>query len=250
MKVLGPEKDIDKFYLGGVEFAMHLALGEGESFSALFPDPDNPPAIVPPTNISLQDFNGLRNRMQANLLAAADVLGHATNNLSVILLLEWRGNRLLFTGDAEWSSKKAEVSPTGNNGSWNVLWQERKNDLSKPLDFLKVGHHGSVNATPWTPPKEGEEYPISAILNALLPLPKPGEKATARAVVSTQRSSRWPSIPNPELVEQIGLRVSNATTTYTGDAKIPTGKIQPQRTDLETLPADKPWIDVSFKPKP
>lgn len=250
LKVLGPMKEIDKFYLSGVGSVSHLALGEGEGFSAFFPDPDHPPAITPPANISLQDFNRLRGGMQANLLAAADVLGHATNNLSVILLLEWRGNRLLFTGDAEWSSKKAEVNPSGNNGSWNVMWQERKEDLSKPLDFLKVGHHGSINATPWTPPKsQGESYALSEVLDQLLPLPVAGQSPTAKAVVSTDRSSRWPSIPDPEIIKQLGMRVSNVSR-YIQDKKIEAGIAQPQRTDLEELPAGKPWIDVTFEPKP
>jgi beta-lactamase superfamily II metal-dependent hydrolase len=250
MKILAPEKDIDKFYLGGIGSALQLAAGESGGINNLFPDPDNLPEIVPPTNISLQDFNRLRNVMQANLLAAADVLGHATNNLSVILLLVWHGNRLLFTGDAEWSSKKGEVNPNGNNGSWNVMWQERKADLSKPLDFLKVGHHGSINATPWTPPKSGgEEYPLSKILDELLPLPEPGKSPSARAVVSTERTSRWPSIPDPEIINQLGQRVVNVNP-YTQDKKIKSGTLQPQRTDLEKLPEDKLWIDVTFTPKP
>ena len=123
-----------------------------------------------------------------------------TNNLSVVLLLEWHGRRLLFPGDAEWSgSYGGEVKKGRSNGSWNVMWQERKADLSLPLDFLKIGHHGSENATPWTPPDEktGQEHPISQILDALLPRPAPGAHPTARAVASTMRTSRWPSIPDP-----------------------------------------------------
>ena len=30
------------------------------------------------------------------------------------------------------------------------MWEERQKHLLEPLDFLKVGHHGSLNATPKT----------------------------------------------------------------------------------------------------
>ena len=42
-------------------------------------------------------------RLVAGALAAAELAGQVENNLSVVLLLEWHGRRLLFSGDAEWS---------------------------------------------------------------------------------------------------------------------------------------------------
>ena len=147
--------------------------------------------VKPPANISAQDFRQLRGRIRANALAAATLAGHAENNLSVVLLLEWHGRRLLFPGDAEWSgSYGGEVKKGRSNSSWNVMWQERKADLSHPLDFLKIGHHGSVNATPWAPPdaKTQKEHPISQILDALLPRPAAGEQPTAKAIASTERT--------------------------------------------------------------
>lgn len=247
VKVLSPMKDIDRYYLGGVGSPLHLGLDNEDAYAALFPDPDSLPDIPPPRNVSPQDFNHLRSGIQANFLAAADALGHATNNLSVILLIEWRGNRLLFPGDAEWSNKRATIKDPGSNGAWNVMWQVFKDELTNPLDFLKVGHHGSVNATPWTPAKEGKKIPINDVLDGMLPLPEAGKSPTARAVVSTERGNAFPTIPDPDLISELGKRVRN-TVVYTGDEKI-TGKPQPQRTDLEKLPKDKPWIDVLFDPK-
>ena len=43
-----------------------------------------------------------------------------------------RAKELLFTGDAE-------------QRSWKTMQREK---VLKPVDFLKVGHHGSKNATP------------------------------------------------------------------------------------------------------
>ena len=140
-----------------------------------------------------------------------------------------------------------------SNGSWNVMWQERKADLSHPLDFLKIGHHGSVNATPWAPPNEKTqaEHPISQILDALLPRPAAGAQPTAMAVASTLRTTRWPSIPDPALMAEIGSRVANARTEYVEDASrthVPAGKPQPQRTDLEAqvTRASVPYIEIFF----
>jgi hypothetical protein len=116
--------------------------------------------------------------------------------------------------------------------------------LSKSLDFLKVGHHGSENATPWA-----KGHPISQVLDMLLPIPKGNKKSTARAVVSTQRTSRWQSIPDPALLMEIGARVNNAKDDYTGDKKLGLGILQPERTDQEGLKRQKKWIDVTFHPK-
>jgi len=152
LKVIGPMGDIDRFYLGGgglMNTDAEITTSAMETgYKALFREAEDV-EVKPPRNISAQDFTLLRSRVQANALAVAAVVGHAVNNLSVVLLLEWRGRRLLFPGDAEWSSKNnIGVKPGKCNSSWNVMWEKRKDDLSDPLDFLKIGHHGSENATP------------------------------------------------------------------------------------------------------
>jgi beta-lactamase superfamily II metal-dependent hydrolase len=259
LKVLAPMSDIDGYYMGGdgletiTPDLTPAAMVEG--YQKIFPDPDSV-GVQPPQNISTQDFKLLRSRIQANALAAAAVAGHVENNLSVVLLLEWNQRRLLFSGDAEWSEAyKGAVQAGSNNGSWNVMWQERKAELSQPLDFYKIGHHGSENATPWrTPdPVTGKEHPINAILNALLPTPAAGEKPHAHAVASTQRTKRWPSIPNAALMEEIGKRVANARTEYVepeGPKAVVPHILQPQRTDLEEQATGMPvaFIDVMFLP--
>jgi beta-lactamase superfamily II metal-dependent hydrolase len=253
LKVLGPMSDIDRFYLGGdglmntSEEVTTSAMETG--YKALFCAPGEV-EVKPPQNISKQDFERLRSRIQANALAVAAVVGHAVNNLSVVLLLEWHGRRLLFSGDAEWSdARKGAVKDFSSNGSWNVMWQERKAELSKPIDFYKIGHHGSENATPWTP----KDHPISEILNHLLPKPAAGEIPQAYAVASTQRTSRWPSIPNAPLMEEIGMRVANSRMEYVeaeGPKSVKPNTPQPQRTDLEEQVKGNPvpFIQINFDP--
>jgi hypothetical protein len=259
LKVLGPMGDIDAYYLGGEGLLNALTglapQGMADGYQALFLKPDAL-EVKSPRNISTQDFKKLRSRIHTNALAAAEVAGHAVNNLSVVLLLEWHGKRLLFPGDAEWDEAfKGEVKAGRANGSWNVMWKERKAELSSPLDFLKIGHHGSENATPWKPPDKntGAEHPINQILDALLPRPIGAEMPKARAVASTQRTKKWASIPDPALIEEIGKRVANASTQYVEDpdrTHVPAGVPQPQRTDLEEQVTGMPvpFIEIRFPP--
>ena len=65
---------------------------------------------------------------------------------------------------------------------------------SQPLDFLKIGHHGSINATPPpalrapTPRRRGRRAGTrSSTLSCRCP--PAGRKPTAQAIVSTERSS-------------------------------------------------------------
>ncbi|HEY6072006.1 MAG TPA: hypothetical protein VIV15_01105, partial [Anaerolineales bacterium] len=111
------------------------------------------------------------------------------------------------------------------------------------------------NATPWTGKKvNGKAHPINAIIDAILPLPAAGKRPTARAVVSTQRTTKWPTIPNAPLLAEVARRVANTSTKY-DDGKsskaVAKGVPQPQRTDMEEKLAGKPvpYIEVTFTPK-
>lgn len=256
LKVVGPMQDIDAYYLGSAGFPgtgdelgpQGLVDGYGSMLTSPLPAKGKLPG-----NISTQDFKRLQGRISSNALALAELAGHVTNNLSIVLLLEWHGWRLLFTGDAEWDDSNLGAVKKGRaNGSWNVMWQERRKLLDKPLDFLKVGHHGSENATPWTGKKyKGKPHPINDILDAILPLPAPGKRPTARAVVSTRRTTKWPTIPNAPLLAEIARRVANVSTKYDDGSSakaVPKNIPQPQRTDLEEKLAGKPvpYIELTF----
>jgi len=254
LKVLGPMSDIDNFYLGGnglvstTDAVTPNSLVEG--YQAIYPDP-GAVKVDQPRNISKQDFELLRSSLHTNALEAAALVGHVENNLSVVLLLDWHKKRLLFCGDAEWSAaRKGAVQKARSNGSWNVMWQERKADLSQPVNFFKIGHHGSENATPWSP----KDHPINQIMDKLLPKPTVGEASKAYAVVSTERTARWPSIPSAALMEEIGKRVINARSEYVEQSSskkaVPANVPQPQRTDLEDQVTHKPtpFIQIEIDP--
>jgi len=120
-----------------------------------------------------------------------------------VLLLEWRGRRLLFAGDAEW--KGTGVKKGQRNGCWDVMFRvdEAHGHLSRPLDFLKVGHHGSVNGTPFVD-KAGAPQPV---LDRLLPV-----GGQAQVVVSTLAGEHGEKkvVLSPDLMEGLGRRAANA----------------------------------------
>jgi len=82
----------------------------------------------------------LIHRMQAlrgdQMLEIVRALDDVMNNTSVILLFEAGKKKLLFPGDAQWEN-------------WEyALNQKGVEKLLADVDLYKVGHHGSLNATP------------------------------------------------------------------------------------------------------
>jgi beta-lactamase superfamily II metal-dependent hydrolase len=270
--VLAPERDIDHFYLGQEVDAnlKGMQAVSGNSVAAVKAAPESTPQ-----NISAADFRLLQSRMLSNGLAFAAKDTKIQNNVSVVLLIEWKQRRLLFVGDAEW---EGEFKAGKHNGSWNVMWEmHRKKHMKQPLDFLKIGHHGSINATP--PPAELQKKKpangapsVFQILDTLLPVPKAGKKPTAQAIVSTEREFYAP-IPECKLLVDLARRVSN-TRNYGkslkakkivakdlwSTPKATRGKFfekyeqdfldqpQPLRTDLEFALTKQDFIDVEIEP--
>ena len=80
-------------------------------------------------------------------LAAAELIDSTLNNQSLVILFTCRSRKLLFVGDAQW-------------GNWAYWLYGKPSGASRPgypsvhakssasIDFYKVGHHGSTNATP------------------------------------------------------------------------------------------------------
>jgi hypothetical protein len=76
------------------------------------------------------------------------------------------------------------------------MWNLRKKKLKGALNFYTVGHHGSVNATPWGQTAAASKGEPLAILNAIL---AEASKANANAIVSTHRAN-YPTIPRTDLL--------------------------------------------------
>jgi beta-lactamase superfamily II metal-dependent hydrolase len=241
LRVLAPEWDIDKYYLGGgavygdplvdpyVASSVAAIAGWRKEPPGDAPSPFTSPeakasrrAEVPlPGNVSRREFWRLRNRLLYTPLLYAEHDDQLKNNTSVVLLLEWRGRRLLFTGDAEWQGKS--VREGQRNSTWDVMLHhpEVQELLLQPLDLLKVGHHGSVRGTPgnWM------------VLDKML---APDRSLVFVSTISGQHGYKDP-VPFPPLMRELGRRSANTRRYWDGQdlLSIDEKRYQPQRTDLE-----------------
>jgi len=261
--VLGPEQDIDGFYLGKeADEALRAMVGFSATPGVA---PTLQTAVAPnlgpfdaPMNIGIAEFKRLRSRMLSSALAFAALSSKATNNSSVVILIEWSGKRLLFVGDAEWHGAFREKKA---NGSWNVMWNQRREQLGRPIDFLKIGHHGSINATPWAEGSHGPHSEPAQILDAILPLPVPPRRPRAQAIVSTERG-KYETIPDAELMVELGRRIATtreyhraltdrgidptSVPKFGGFEKKWIKEPQPLRTDFERMIDDCGFVELKI----
>lgn len=102
--------------------------------------PRNGRAALP---VEARWFRERLDRMRGDqLLQIVRTLDNQMNNTSLILLVEVGGKKLLFPGDAQienWSYALQEAEDAGKTRT-----------LLADVDVYKVGHHGSLNATPKT----------------------------------------------------------------------------------------------------
>jgi hypothetical protein len=143
--VLGPEKDSSK-YLQSIDTSMQARAALDSEFdrfaaagvpasidataSGAVESADDPAAV--PDFMKLADFARLRRLLRGggtDLLAAVNT---SRNNTSIVTRWRWKDVTLLMTGDAELES-------------WHYL---RENGANVGATLVKVGHHGSINASP------------------------------------------------------------------------------------------------------
>ena len=85
---------------------------------------------------------------QPDMLAAkARQADNTLNNQSLVVLFTFNGKNLLFAGDAQWGNWENFLYGGKIGTGHNALTDSSRKILAS-LDFYKVGHHGSTNATP------------------------------------------------------------------------------------------------------
>jgi len=98
-----------------------------------------------------QSKKDVSNSQPDMLAAAAGKIETFLNNQSLVVLFEFGGKKLLFAGDAQagnweyWLFKLDEPMKDPTKAGDLV---ETSKELLETIDFYKVGHHGSTNATP------------------------------------------------------------------------------------------------------
>jgi hypothetical protein len=157
-----------------------------------------PPATIDAARIAME--NALKASQPAAAIVAATQLNSFLNNQSLVVLFQFKGKRLLFVGDAQagnwehWLYKTNTPDKTGGA----AMASDAQSILSS-LDFYKVGHHGSTNATP------------KAVVEAL----GPGDRKLA-AMCSTQDGvygkenpadpSKGTEVPRIPLLAALGVK--------------------------------------------
>jgi hypothetical protein len=122
-----------------------------------------------------------------SVLSIVRQLDEAMNNTSVILLFETGGKRLLFPGDAQLENWMYALHTLREKGGISLL---------EEVDLYKVGHHGSLNATP------------KSLWNAFK---KKGVKKSLKTVLSTRpgvhgSTARRTEVPRRALVTELELK--------------------------------------------
>lgn len=166
--IWAPEEDTSDYYGHFYPMTLGLTTPEGSDIKRIISIPKPPPGVAQ------KDFDRLiearRHGYVENLLA----IDAAANNTSIVFCLNWRGWKLLFSGDAEIRS-------------WKTM---NKYKVLQPVHFIKLSHHGSANGM--LPPR---------LLDKIL-VTSPNDNRRLKAVVSTCPGI-YPSVPDENTIQMI-----------------------------------------------
>ena len=82
------------------------------------------------------------------LAARAAAADKTLNNQSVVVLFSFGGKNLLFAGDAQWGNWENFLYGGAYGTPGHMQLTVKAKSILSNIDFYKVGHHGSANATP------------------------------------------------------------------------------------------------------
>jgi beta-lactamase superfamily II metal-dependent hydrolase len=108
---------------------------------------DYPPKAFRPWQSAAEMEKALHAVQPDALAAAADLIDGTLNNQSLVVLFTCRGKKLLFVGDAQWGNWAYWLYGEAVKGEDPGI-TDRAREILGSIDFYKVGHHGSTNATP------------------------------------------------------------------------------------------------------
>jgi beta-lactamase superfamily II metal-dependent hydrolase len=195
-QILGPPRDMS--LIAQMDNAAHQYLtsdmDDGDGPSAPFSRAYNMAEFEWPKHetplFSVEEIQRHIDDNQPDAMAlAAQKADNALNNQSLVVLFTFQGKTMLFSGDAQWGNWANFLfgGPIGTPGH-TTLTDQSKTILGN-LDFYKVGHHGSTNATPmdvvkamkagcvamcstdpgaYGKPERGTEVPRTPLMTALM----------------------------------------------------------------------------------
>src|ERR1043166_2295590 len=160
--ILGPPPEKAKAFLA----LMDLKKGVGQYLDSMTNGDGGPSPLQPFANewivkskdypkedeLKYDEITQRVNTAQPDMLAtAAAKIENFLNNQSLVVLFEFDGKKLLFAGDAqggnwEYWLYQMEAPLKDPSDAGDIV--ETSKELLQTIDFYKVGHHGSTNATP------------------------------------------------------------------------------------------------------
>jgi beta-lactamase superfamily II metal-dependent hydrolase len=118
-------------------------------FATAFVQPDYAWPAAATMLYSLEEIERHVAANQADLLAAAaQNADNAMNNQSLVVLFRFAGKTMLFCGDAQWGNWANFLFGGALGTAGHTQLTDASRSILGALDFYKVGHHGSTNATP------------------------------------------------------------------------------------------------------
>lgn len=178
LEIWAPEADTSDYY--GRFTPAAFAFADDEDGERAGPAASVTPA--PPPGVDMTAFHALLDFRRRGHGANLFTIDRAANNTSIVFSLDWRGWTLLFAGDAEIRS-------------WKTM---EKEGVLRPVHFLKVAHHGSVNGTP-----------ADGLLDAIFP--PDGDGRTRRVAVSTCEGS-YAGVPHGPTLDRLAERVDEVVS--------------------------------------
>ena len=195
IEVLGPEKN-SKRYLEPLQHALRVhGIGISAVNGRVKVTRNDPFAGVRAVKFSrsplagLADLARLRRQLQSGGLDVLGAVDTTRNNTSIAMRLTHGAAQLLLVGDAE-------------EMSWEIM---RKNGAPMRADVIKVGHHGSINASP--------PWSFTAVM--------PAKLANNAAVISTDddRFTGENEVPKDSVLNGWRDRLQTASRLYRTDSK-------------------------------
>lgn len=194
VRILAPEKDVSVYYGGeshnGLRALSRRLVRVPDGPAARGKDPWSFPSIRRetgnPVNLTDRDWRLLHESIQSGGVESVRAIDKAANNTSLVFMLEVGGHQLLFPGDAELES-------------WEMMKQKCPAQLT-PIDFLKVGHHGSHNGT------------STDLLGTLLPAQRK-EKVTIMVSTKSKVYGTANPVPDEDLMQTLRQRCKKLITT-------------------------------------